>query len=74
MISDAVARVKGRLSDGTTASIASSSGFQIARLACWASCLDALWLQRAPTRQDARRSALEQLTEWTLWADRTLTF
>lgn len=38
------------------------------------SCMDARGLQDTDLVQSARRSSLEELTDWTLWADRVLVF
>jgi uncharacterized protein involved in oxidation of intracellular sulfur len=38
------------------------------------SCMDARGLQDADLVQGSRRSSLEELTDWTLWADRVLVF
>jgi uncharacterized protein involved in oxidation of intracellular sulfur len=38
------------------------------------SCMDARGLQDADLVQGSRRSTLEELTDWTLWADRALVF
>jgi uncharacterized protein involved in oxidation of intracellular sulfur len=38
------------------------------------SCMDARGLQDADLVQGSRRSTLEELTDWTLWADRVLVF
>jgi uncharacterized protein involved in oxidation of intracellular sulfur len=38
------------------------------------SCMDARGLKDVELLHDARRSTLEELTEWTLWADQVLTF
>jgi uncharacterized protein involved in oxidation of intracellular sulfur len=38
------------------------------------SCMDARGLQDAELVQGSRRSTLEELTDWTLWADRVLVF
>ncbi|MHB8693208.1 MAG: DsrE/DsrF/TusD sulfur relay family protein [Solirubrobacteraceae bacterium] len=45
-----------------------------AQVACCGTCLDARGLREEQLVQGARRSTLEELTEWTLWADQTLTF
>jgi uncharacterized protein involved in oxidation of intracellular sulfur len=37
-------------------------------------CLDARGLKEAMLVEGAQRSTLEELTDWTLWADKTLTF
>ena len=38
------------------------------------SCMDARGLTDAELVTGARRSSLEELTDWTLWADRVITF
>jgi uncharacterized protein involved in oxidation of intracellular sulfur len=38
------------------------------------SCMDARGLQDAELLPGSRRSTLEELTDWTLWADRVLVF
>ena len=38
------------------------------------SCLDARGLVEAELLPGVRKSSLEQLTDWTLWADRVITF
>jgi len=38
------------------------------------SCMNARGLQDAELVEGARRSSLEELTDWTLWADRVLIF
>lgn len=38
------------------------------------SCMDARGLEDAELVQGSRRSTLEELTDWTLWADRVLVF
>jgi len=38
------------------------------------SCMEARGLQDADLIQGSRRSTLEELTDWTLWADQTLVF
>ena len=38
------------------------------------SCLDARGLVEAELLSGVRKSSLEQLTDWTLWADRVITF
>jgi uncharacterized protein involved in oxidation of intracellular sulfur len=37
-------------------------------------CLDARGLRESQMVDGARRSTLEELTDWTLWADKTLAF
>lgn len=43
-------------------------------VACCGTCLDARGLSEDQLIEGARRSTLEELTDWTLWADRTLEF
>jgi len=43
-------------------------------IAVCGSCMDARGLQDADLVQGSRRSTLEELTDWTLWADRVLGF
>ena len=38
------------------------------------SCMDARGLTEAELAEGTKRSTLEQLTDWTLWADATLVF
>ncbi len=38
------------------------------------SCMDARGITEADLAEGCRRSSLEELTEWTLWADRVMTF
>ena len=38
------------------------------------SCMEARGLQDADLVQGSRRSTLEELTDWTLWADKVLVF
>ena len=45
-----------------------------AQVACCGTCLDARGLNEEQLVQGARRSTLDELTGWTLWADRVLTF
>jgi uncharacterized protein involved in oxidation of intracellular sulfur len=45
-----------------------------AQVACCGTCLDARGIREEQLVPGARRSTLEELTEWTLWAERTLTF
>lgn len=41
---------------------------------CCGSCLDARAVTKDRLVEGARRSSLDELTEWTLWADRLVTF
>lgn len=45
-----------------------------APVVCCGTCLDARGLHEEQLVQGARRSTLEELTDWTLWAEQTLTF
>lgn len=45
-----------------------------AQVGCCASCLDARGLGEELLVEGARRSSLEELADWALWAERTLTF
>jgi uncharacterized protein involved in oxidation of intracellular sulfur len=45
-----------------------------AQVGCCGSCLDARGLEEEMLVEGARRSSLEELADWTLWADRALTF
>jgi uncharacterized protein involved in oxidation of intracellular sulfur len=38
------------------------------------SCMDARGITEAELAEGAKRSSLSQLTDWTLWADKTLVF
>lgn len=37
-------------------------------------CMDARGIDEGEIVEDARRSSLEELTDWTLWADQVVTF
>ena len=41
---------------------------------CCGTCLDARGLSEELLVEGARRSSLEELADWALWADKTLTF
>lgn len=41
---------------------------------CCGTCLDARGLDEAQLVDGARRSTLEELTDWTVWAERVLVF
>jgi uncharacterized protein involved in oxidation of intracellular sulfur len=45
-----------------------------AQVACCGTCLDARGIREEQLVPGARGSTLEELTEWTLWAEQTLTF
>ena len=44
------------------------------RVAVCGSCMDARGLRQEQLVEGARRSNLEELTDWTLWSDKTLVF
>ncbi len=41
---------------------------------CCGSCLDARGIDEGQLLEGARRSSLDELTDWTLWADKIITF
>lgn len=43
-------------------------------IGCCATCMDARGITDDALAADARRSSLEELTDWMLWADKTITF
>ena len=43
-------------------------------VACCGSCMDARGLADGQLVEGARRSSLDELTDWTLWADKVVTF
>ena len=45
-----------------------------AEIGCCGTCMDARGIADDGLIADARRSTLDQLTDWVLWADRTITF
>ena len=45
-----------------------------ARVGCCGTCLDARGIEDERLCEGSKRSSLEELTEWTLWADRVVTF
>ena len=45
-----------------------------AQIGCWRTCLDGRGLHEQLLVDAARRSTLEELTDWTLWADKPLVF
>jgi uncharacterized protein involved in oxidation of intracellular sulfur len=45
-----------------------------AQIGCCGTCLDARGLHEETLVEGARRSTLEELTDWTLWADKALAF
>ena len=45
-----------------------------AEVGCCGTCMDARGLAGNELVDGARRSTLDELTDWTLWAERTLTF
>lgn len=44
------------------------------KVACCGTCMDARGVDEEMLAEGARRSTLEELTDWALWAERTLTF
>lgn len=45
-----------------------------AEIGCCATCMDARGITDDELVTDARRSTLDELTDWVLWADKSLTF
>ena len=45
-----------------------------ARVGCCGTCLDARGIQEQMLVDGAARSTLEELTDWTVWADKALVF
>jgi uncharacterized protein involved in oxidation of intracellular sulfur len=45
-----------------------------AQVGCCGTCMDARGLEEAMLVKGARRSSLEELADWVLWADRAPTF
>ena len=45
-----------------------------AEVGCCGTCMDARAIADAQLLDGARRSTLEELTDWTLWADKVITF
>jgi uncharacterized protein involved in oxidation of intracellular sulfur len=45
-----------------------------AEVGCCSTCLDARGIPEGLLVRAARRSSLDQLADWTLWAERVLTF
>lgn len=45
-----------------------------AEVGCCGTCMDARGLEEGQLVEGARRSTLEELTDWTLWSGRTLVF
>jgi uncharacterized protein involved in oxidation of intracellular sulfur len=45
-----------------------------AEVGCCGTCMDARGLAGSQLVDGARRSTLDELTDWTLWAERTLSF
>jgi uncharacterized protein involved in oxidation of intracellular sulfur len=43
-------------------------------IGCCTSCLDARGMTDAMLTKGARRSSLDELAEWTIWAEKVLTF
>jgi uncharacterized protein involved in oxidation of intracellular sulfur len=51
-----------------------SAAHQGAEIGLCGSCMDARGITDAMIIDDAHRSSLDQVTDWTLWADKTVTF
>jgi uncharacterized protein involved in oxidation of intracellular sulfur len=45
-----------------------------ARVGLCGTCMDARGIDESEIVEGARRSSLEELTDWTLWADKVVTF
>lgn len=45
-----------------------------AEVACCGTCLEARGIKDEMLTEGARRSSLDELAEWTLWADKVVTF
>ena len=43
-------------------------------IACCGTCMDARGINEEMLTKGTRRSTLDELTDWTLWADQTITF
>lgn len=51
-----------------------STAGQRAQIGCCGTCLDARGMTDDRLAEGARRSSLDELTEWTGWADKVITF
>lgn len=51
-----------------------SAGRHGAEVACCGTCLDARGIQEEQLTKGARRSTLDELADWTTWADKVITF
>ncbi len=47
---------------------------RLGEVACCGTCMDARAIKQEQLVEGARRSTLEELTDWTLWAEKTLSF
>jgi uncharacterized protein involved in oxidation of intracellular sulfur len=45
-----------------------------AQVGCCGTCMDARGITEEMLTEGTRRSSLEELTDWTLWADKVVTF
>lgn len=52
----------------------SSAAHHGAQVGLCGTCMDARGIDEGEIVEAARRSSLEELTDWTLWADRVVTF
>ncbi len=51
-----------------------AAGRHGAEVGCCGTCMDARGVSESQLVKGARRSTLDELTDWTLWADQVLTF
>ena len=45
-----------------------------AQVGCCGSCLDARGISEGQLAEGAHRSSLDELTQWTVWAEKVITF
>jgi uncharacterized protein involved in oxidation of intracellular sulfur len=45
-----------------------------AEVGCCGTCMDARGIREEMLTEGARRSSMDELTEWTFWADKVVTF
>jgi uncharacterized protein involved in oxidation of intracellular sulfur len=43
-------------------------------IGCCGTCIDARGIREAQLTEHAHRSSLDELTDWTIWADKVITF
>ncbi len=51
-----------------------SAGRRGAEIGCCGTCLDARGIEEGRLAEGARRSSMEELGDWTVWADKVVTF